>query len=118
VRTPDIQMYTTGHFQESLPYLTYEEDITSRVHATGDAAVALGLRQGQNLLLFAGNTDERTISTALRVEGAVSGSYRSHVYISEMGRWTVEVAVVFAERLTRGIAMQLDRKGFWVLDLK
>jgi hypothetical protein len=117
VRTPDIQMYTTSHFQESPPYRTYEEDITPRVHATGDAAVALGLRQGENLLLFAGNTDERTISTALRVEGAVSGSYRSRVYNSLVGRWTVEDDLVPAERLTRGIAMQLERKGFWVLDL-
>lgn len=118
VRAPDIEMYTNYHFQESLPYVAYEEDITSRIHATGDGAVALGLRQGEDLLLFAGNTEERSISTAVRVDGTFSGAYRSRVYNSLVGRWTVDEDLIPADRLTRGIPMELERKGFWVLDLK
>jgi len=90
VRTPDLRLYTTEHFQESAPYVAYEDDITAHVHAAGAAAVALGLRQGENLLLFVGNTDDRTIATALRVTDAVelSGAYRLRVYDSLLGHWT------------------------------
>jgi hypothetical protein len=118
VRAPDIEMYTNYHFQESAPYVAYEEDITSRVRATGDAAVSLGLRQGEDLLLFVGNTDEGTISTAVHVDGDLSGSYRCHVYDSLVGRWKVDDVLLPGERLTRGIPIQLEGKGFWVLELK
>jgi hypothetical protein len=118
VRTPDIQMYTTYHFQDGPPYLHYDDDMSAQVHTAGDAAAALGLRQGENLLLFAGNTDEGTITTALRVDGPVAGSYRSRIYDSLVGRWIEQDDLVPAAHLQRGITMQIEGKGFWVLDLK
>ncbi len=118
VRVPDIQMYTNYHFEESLPYLAYDEDITPHLHTSGDAAAALGLRQGQNLLLFAGNTDERTISAALRIQTAVAGAYRGRIFNSLVGQWRDEDELIPAERLARGISLQIESKGFWLLDLK
>jgi len=52
VRVPELQMYTNFHFQESSPYLAYDEDISASVHVTGDSGVSLGLRQGEALGLW------------------------------------------------------------------
>jgi hypothetical protein len=117
-RTPDVHLYTNYHFQESAPYTASEEDISSRVHVTGDAACGLGLRQQDNLVLFVGNTAERTITTALRVEEELSGSYRCHIYDSLASQWVTGENLVPAEALHRGLTVQLERKGFWVLDLR
>jgi len=118
VRTPDLRLYTTEHFQESAPYVAYEDDITAHVHAAGAAAVTLGLRQGENLLLFVGNTDDRTIATALRVTDAVelSGAYRLRVYDSLLGHWAAQ-GLVPAAKLRQGLTMQIEQQGFWLLEL-
>jgi len=117
VRTPDPRMYTNFHFQESAPYVAYDEDISPRVRTTGDAACGLGLRQGTDLILFAGNTEERTITTAVRVDDELSGSYRLRVFDSLFGQW-VDRGLVPAATLTRGLSMTIERKGFWLLDLR
>jgi hypothetical protein len=117
-RTPDVHLYTSYHFQESVPYTAYEEDISARVHVTGDAACGLGLRQHDHLLLFVGNTAERTLTTALRVEEELSGAYRCRLYDSLANQWVTWEELVPAETLHRGLAVQLERKGFWVLDLR
>ncbi len=118
VRAPDVMAYTNFHFQESAPYLAYEEDVSRHVHVSGDAAVGLGLRQGDNLMLFVGNTEERTITTALRLDHDLAGSYRQHVFDSLLNRWVTVEELLPAEELRRGITLQIERKGFCVLDLK
>lgn len=118
VRVPDLQMFTNFHFQESSAYLAYEEDISCDVHVTGDSIVALGLRQGADLLLFVGNTQPRTKMAALRVDGELRGSYRGRFFDSLIGRWQDSDESISAERLHQGLSLQLERRGFWVLDLK
>ena len=118
VRVPEVMIYTNFHFQESAPYLAYEEDISNAVHVSGDAASGLGLRQGDNLILFVGNAEERTITTALRVDVDISGSYRRRVFDSLLNRWVMDDDLLPAEQLRRGITLQLEHKGFCVLDLK
>lgn len=118
VRIPELQMYTNYHFQESSPYLAYDQDISSRVHVTGDSGVSLGLRQGADLLLFVGNTEDRTTTTALWLDADIKGAYRWRVFNSLIGRWEETAELLSAERLRNGIALQLERSGFWVLDLK
>ena len=116
VRLPDVQMYSNYHFQESAPYVAYEEDISAHVHAIGDATVALGFRQGDNLLLFVGNTADQTISTALRVALELDGSYRVRVFDSLLNHWS-DHGVMPSERLNLGVAMQIERKGFAVFEV-
>ncbi len=116
VRAPEPVMYTNYHFQESAPYVAYEEDITAHVHAAGTHAVALGFRQGEKLLLFVGNTDDRTTTTALRVDIELAGSYRMRIFNSLLDYWG-EYGLVPAEKLRTGIALQIERKGFWALDV-
>jgi hypothetical protein len=116
-RTPDVRMYTNHHFQESAPYTAYEEDISSCIHVTSDAACGLGLRQHDNLLLFVGNTAERTITIAVRVAGELAGSYRCRAYDSLVNEWVTWEDLVPAATLRRGLTVQVERKGFWLLDL-
>jgi hypothetical protein len=118
VRVPELQMYTNFQFQESSPYLAYEEDISANVHVTGDSSVSLGLRQGADLLLFVGNTEDRTTTAALWLEADITGAYRWRVFNSLIGRWHETDDLLSAERLRTGITLQLERSGFWVLDLK
>ncbi|HWE62089.1 MAG TPA: hypothetical protein VHB98_10285, partial [Chloroflexota bacterium] len=115
VRTPELRVYANYPFQESASSAAYDEDITAHVHAAGAAIVALGLRRRENLLLFVGNTDDRALTTALRVTVDLSGSYRMRVYDSLVGSWA-DHGLVVAERLRRGIVLQLERKGFWVFE--
>ena len=117
VRAPELRMYTNFRFQQSAPYTAYDEDISAEVFASGHAAVVLGLRQAERLVLFAGNTVERTITTALRVESALEGSYRMRSFHSLRGAW-VDDGLVSADRLRSGVAVELERKGFAVLELE
>jgi mannosylglycerate hydrolase MGH1-like protein len=118
VRVPELQLFTNFHFQESAAYLAYDEDISRQVHVTGDSIVALGLRQGDDLILFVGNTQARTRTAAVRVDAALSGSYRNRYFNSLLGTWHEDEQLVTAERLRDGISLQIERRGFWVLDLK
>ena len=58
VRAPDLQLYTNFHPQQSEPYQAYDEDISSQVLAGLDAVCTMGLRQGDRMVILAGNTGE------------------------------------------------------------
>jgi hypothetical protein len=118
VRVPDLQMYTNYRFQESSPYVVYDEDISRAVHVTASRCVSLGLRQGTDLLLFVGNTEERTVTTGLSIDAIAGGDYRWRVFDSLIGRWQESADLVPADRLRQGVALQVEQRGFWVLDLK
>lgn len=116
VRSPELTLYTTYAFEETEVAGRYEEDITEQVHVVGGEAVALGMRRGKDLLLFVGNTDDRTVTTSLRLERRVAGTYRARSYDSLLGRWKDNGALQ-AERLGKGMVMQVERKGFRLLEL-
>ncbi len=119
VRVPDVVIYSNSPFQEATPYLAYEEDISDAVHVGGESTCALGLRQGPNLIVFVGNTDAHTIATAVRVEATtLAGAYRCRTFNSLRGQWVEEPDLISAERLRRGITVQIERKGFCLYDLK
>ncbi len=116
VRTPDLQIYTSFHPQDSQPYQAYDEDISGQVHAGLDSVCALGLRSGTRLILFAGNTGEQTVSTSLQVTAPLSGSYRVRAYDSLLGGWA-ERGLIPAAQLARGHVLKIERKGFSLLEL-
>jgi hypothetical protein len=119
VRIPELTVYTNFPCpRDSTPGFTYEEDITPLVRATGEALCALGFRQGQNLLLFAGNTGEQTVVTSLRIQCDIHGSYRLRSYNSLLGRWIEHDDLVPADELQQGIMATVERDGFCLLDLK
>lgn len=117
VRLPELQMYGNFQFDRSTASIVYDTDVTQRVHVTGDAATSMGLRKGENVVVFVGNTTERTITTAVSVDLALTGSYSLKSFNSLRGEW-VDQAVVSSAEIKRGMAIQLDRKGFCVFELR
>ena len=117
-RTPDVTLYTNYHFLESAPYVAYEHDISDQLAVHDEGACAMGLRQGADLLLFAGNTEDRTITTTLRVQRQLAGAYRKRFFNSMVGRWEEDAGPLPADQLRRGIVLELERHGFWLLDLR
>jgi hypothetical protein len=97
---------------------SYQDDITSHIRAAGDAVCAVGLRQGENLALFVGNTDDRTTTTLVRVAAQISGSYHLRTYNSMLGQWIETDERVPADCLRRGLSVDLERRGFAVLELQ
>jgi hypothetical protein len=117
VRAPDLQLYTTFPLSESGPSRFYDEDITDLVQATGESICVLGLRQGANILLFAGSTAMETTTTSLCVGLTdLQGSYRLRRYDSLLGKWRDD-GLVSADKIQQGHVMQIERKGFCLLEL-
>jgi hypothetical protein len=116
-RMPDLHMYTDFNFEQSVSYAAYEEDVSADVRITGDGVVYVGLRKAADLLLFVGNTDDRTVSLAVALDRDLSGSYRVRQYNSLRGEWS-DAGLTDAGRLRVGLALHLERKGFCVLDLR
>ncbi len=116
-RCPQQRLYTNFQFHQTTPYIAYDEDISERLHASGDSAAAIGLRKGEDLVLFAGNTTDRTVATALALKDKISGTYGVRTFNSLRGEW-VDDGVLRAGDIQRGIPLQLERKGFTVLELQ
>jgi hypothetical protein len=70
------------------------------------------------MMLFAGNTEDRAITTALHVDGTLGGSYRKRSFNSLIGRWQVDDVLVPGEQLNQGLVLELERQGFVLLDLQ
>jgi len=116
-RAPEMRMYTNFAFHQSSPYIAYEHDISHLVATDGHASVSLGLRQADDIVLFVGNTVERTISTAVRISESVQGTYRMRSFDSMRGAW-VDGDAISADQLRVGVPIQLERKGFWLIELQ
>jgi hypothetical protein len=116
-RAPELRMYSNAAFHQSSPYIAYRDDVSGSLRTSGHAASALALRQDDDLVLFVGNTVERTVATALRIQDGVSGSYALRAFNSLRGAW-VDEGRVSAETLRRGLPLQLERKGFWLAELR
>lgn len=117
VRAPDVQIYTNFHMQNSASYRAYDEDISGEVAAGHDAVCVLAFRQGADLLVFLGNTSGETVSTSVKVRSPLKGSYRVRAYESLLGRWK-DKGLMPAERLQRGVVLQIEHKGFALADLQ
>ena len=116
VRDPELQIYANFHPHQSDPYQAYDVDISDHVWAGLDAVCMLGLRSGDRLILFAGNTSEQTVNTSLRVGVPLSGSYRTRLYESLLGEWA-DRGLLPAESLVQGHVLKIERKGFCLLEL-
>lgn len=117
VRAPELKMYATFRFEQSMPFEPYDEDAGNQVRVDGDAAIALALRRGNDFAVLIGNTSDRTITTSLRLSGDLGGSYDAKSYSSLRSHW-VDLPRLRATTLRKGIPIQVDRKGFCVIELR
>ena len=115
-RTPDLQIYANFQPHGPLASQSYDDDISGQVHAGTDGVCALGLRTGERLMLFAGNTSEQTVNTSLQIGVPLSGQYRTRLYESLLGQW-VDRGLLPAAHLQQGHVLQIERKGFCLLEL-
>lgn len=117
VRAPELRMYANLQLDQSTPYEAFDEDVSKSVHVSGDGAVAVALRRRQQMAILVGNTTDRTIMTSLRLEKIDPGAYAVRTFNSLRSAW-MESRMVDAGEMREGIALQLDRKGFCVLELR
>lgn len=116
VRAPDLQVYANFHPHGGAEYRAYDEDITTQVSAGLDTVTVMGFRQDDNLVVFAGNKANRTVQTSVQIDFPLAGAYRVRVYESLLRQWA-DRGVVSAESLARGHVLQIERKGFSLLEL-
>ncbi|MGH7736920.1 MAG: MGH1-like glycoside hydrolase domain-containing protein [Candidatus Tyrphobacter sp.] len=117
VRADGLRMYVNQQLDESLQYDQYDEDVTQHAHVTGDAAVAIAFRSDQRLALFVGNTADRAILSAIRIDLDVAGSYSVRAFNSLREAW-VDEGLRSADELRRGLPVELDGSGFCVMELR
>ena len=116
VRTPDLNIYANFQPHGPLPSQSYDEDISAQVHAGLDSVCALGLRSGDRLMLFAGNTSEQTVNASLKLDVPLSGQYRTRLYESLLGEWA-DHGLLEAAHFAQGHVLRIERKGFCLLEL-
>ncbi|MFN2528006.1 MAG: amylo-alpha-1,6-glucosidase [Candidatus Baltobacteraceae bacterium] len=117
VRAPELQMFTNYDFQQSSPFVAYEKDITNRLDVSSDAVVSIALRQDQNVVLFVGNTTERTVTAAVSIKDQLRGSFAVRIFNSLRAAW-VDGDAITAGDLERGVPVQVERKGFCLFELR
>ncbi|HEY5426567.1 MAG TPA: hypothetical protein VIJ77_08470 [Candidatus Tumulicola sp.] len=117
VRVPDVKMYANFRFDQPMPYEAFDDDISEQVRVSGSEATAIALRKGDRLTIFVGNTADRTITTAVGLNSRLAGRYATRVFNSLRGDW-LEGRSTDAADLRRGVAIEIDAKGFCVLELR
>jgi hypothetical protein len=116
MRAPDVQIYANFHSHSGPAYQTYEEEITPYISTGLDSVSAFGLQRGDDLILLAGNKSGRTVHTSVQIRVPLAGAYRVRVYESLLGQWN-DRGVVTAEAFQRGHVLQIEGKGFSLLEL-
>lgn len=117
VRTPDLVMYASFRFGHSMEYHAYEEDVTNRfLEIIGDDVASIALRRGTDFVVFLGNTADRTVTTSVKFLERFGGKISARLFNSLRGEW-LEQSLAGGE-LNRGIPIQIDRKGFAVMELR
>jgi hypothetical protein len=118
VRMPELRMYANFRFSNSMEYDAYDADVTDTLlDANDDDVTAILLSREDELVLFVGNTSDRTVQASVRFRRDLEARYSVRRFSSMRGEW-VEQPDMRSAQLTRGIALEIDRRGFCVLELK
>ena len=118
VRTPALSMYANFRFQSELDYHAYDRDVTDELlDAVSDDVSAILLAREDEFVLFVGNTSDRTVSTSIIFKRRLKTHFSVRVFNSMRDEW-VDADDVTGERLHRGIPVQVERRGFCVVELR
>jgi hypothetical protein len=116
VRVPDVQLYTNAAFRCEGPARRFRSDVTPALTLEAQDAVGLALRDDDEIVLFVGNTSDRTVTAAAAIAG-LQGSFAAREFNSLRGAW-VDRGSIDAARLERGVAFELESRGFCLLELR
>jgi len=115
VRAPDLQIFANAPFAR-IASETYSEDISHTLRLSGASVVAIGLRRPGSFVVFVGNTTEHSVIAAFNiVDSQLGGMHDMRVYNSLRNGW-VDGGSVSAERLHAGIPIEIERKGFCIME--
>ena len=82
----------------------------------GDEVTEIALRRGRDLVIFMGNTANRTVTTPLRFKRSLPGRYHVRYFTSMLGEW-MHHSKLTGRDLERGFAIDIDALGFSVIEL-
>lgn len=117
VRAPEVTTYATFRFAQEHGYEAYDRDVTDELLETlNDEVVAIAFERADGYAIFAGNTSGRTVAAPLRFKRRLPGRYRVRTYATGRGEW-VEQGETDGRAFARGMALQLDRRGFTLVEL-
>ena len=117
VKTPEPIMFASFRFAHSMEYHAYDEDVTDKLlDVVGDDVTCIALRRDGEHVVFIGNTADRTVTTSLQFKQNIGGTMAARFYSSIRGEWVERETS--GDELYRGIPIQIDRKGFTVIDLR
>jgi hypothetical protein len=116
-RVPELSLFTNASFTSTLPTEQYSHDISDRITIEGNAAVAIALRDDDRVLIFVGNTADRSITTYVRLDVGSDRVFAVREFNSFRGAW-IDGGTLSCDELARGHALQIDSRGFIVLELQ
>ena len=117
VRIQGLRLYANHSFPSVDPEQQYETDITHDVRVSGDNAIRMGLQRADRTVIFIGNTCDRTITTSLSVQSRhLRGRYLLRSYNTLRREW-IEERGFDAQRLQQGLPLQVNQRGFCILEL-
>lgn len=120
LRLPEITLFANFALptstQQSVPLQAYDMDMTDQMQARGSDICVMGLQRGDDLLLFVGSTANETTTTSVRVLADLNGSYHLRQFDSLFGTWQ-DRGLLPASRFQEGYVLQIERKGFSLLEL-
>ena len=116
VQTPDLHVYANTPFAQTASE-TYAEDVSHLLRLSGASVVALALRRPGSFAVLVGNTNEHSVVTSLRIaDPKLDGMHAMRVYNSLRNAW-VEKHALTADRLRAGLPLEIERKGFCLIEL-
>jgi hypothetical protein len=115
-RLPEPTLYANFEFATEFALRSYQHDVTPLLRL-GEDVTEIALRRGRDLVIFVGNTSERTVTTPLRFNRALPGRYHVRYFTSMLGEW-VHRKDLDGRELGHGFAIDIDALGFSVIELQ
>jgi hypothetical protein len=118
VREPALTMYASFRFKSELDYHAFDRDVTDDLlETTNDDVAAILLEREEEFALFVGNTADRTVATSVIFKKRLKARFGVRIFNSMRGEW-MDGNDVTGDQLSRGIPVQIERRGFCVVELR
>jgi hypothetical protein len=119
VQAPDLRVYASAPFAHATAETcaeTYTEDISHLLRLSGASVVALALRRPGSFAVMIGNTNEHSVVASLGIaDPDLEGTHAMHVFNSLRKAWVDDETS--ADRLRSGIPLEIERKGFCLIEV-
>ena len=115
-RLPEPTLYANFEFATEYALQTYTHDVTPLLRLSEDVT-EIALRRGRDLVIFVGNTAERTVTAPLRFNRALPGRYHVRYFTSMLGEW-IHRKNLDGREVGRGFAIDIDALGFSIIELQ